>query len=98
MRPEPRDDKGGQEGGDLPSEEDDRRRITEDLTAATLGIDARQVPEALCRACVRLLPISGASVSISASQALHAVWCASDSTAAPAGRGTVHARRRAVPE
>ncbi|MEV2212056.1 GAF and ANTAR domain-containing protein [Streptomyces sp. NPDC050997] len=60
----------------------DRRRVTDDLSAVTAGVDARKVPDALCLACVRLLPVGGASITIAASQDLRATWCASDSTAA----------------
>jgi len=82
MRPEPEGQAGRQEGSESPSAEDDRLRIVEDLSAVAAEVDVQQVPEALCRACVRLLPVSGASVSISASQMLRAMWCASDGTAA----------------
>jgi hypothetical protein len=83
MRPEHRDD------GDCPAEddvrpfgEDDRRRVRDALSEAAAGVSARRVPEELCRACMRLLPVSGASVSLAAGPAVHATWCASDGTAA----------------
>ncbi|MGV4984365.1 GAF and ANTAR domain-containing protein [Streptomyces sp. NRAIS4] len=37
---------------------------------------------ALCQACVRLLPVSGSSVSISGGKGIRVTWCASDPLAA----------------
>lgn len=65
-----------------PSEPDDRRRVSQALAGAANGLDPGDVPEALCRACVALLPVSGASVSISGGATVQATWCASDPTAA----------------
>ncbi|MDG4865951.1 GAF and ANTAR domain-containing protein, partial [Streptomyces sp. T-3] len=48
------------------------------LTAATNGAARRDVPLALCRACLDLLPLTGASVSLTAPGAVQALWCASD--------------------
>ncbi|MFE3181402.1 GAF and ANTAR domain-containing protein [Streptomyces violascens] len=60
----------------------DRRRITDALAAAAAGLDVEQVPEALCRACVQLVPVTGASVSIAAASGVQVTWCASDPVAA----------------
>ncbi|MFF4803156.1 GAF and ANTAR domain-containing protein [Streptomyces sp. NPDC001351] len=70
-------------GGDRePSEAEERARFTERLTAAARGLSPDDVPQALCRACVALLPVTGASVSIASGPTVRATWCASDSTAA----------------
>ncbi|OIJ96240.1 hypothetical protein BIV25_19650 [Streptomyces sp. MUSC 14] len=52
------------------------------LASASEGVDTQQVPEALCRACVRLLPVTGASVSISGGPIARAIWCATGRVAA----------------
>ncbi|MGW1752302.1 GAF and ANTAR domain-containing protein [Streptomyces sp. NPDC002092] len=70
-------------GGDSePSETEERARVTELLAAAAKGLRPDDVPQALCRACVELLPVTGASVSIASGPTVRAMWCASDSTAA----------------
>jgi hypothetical protein len=69
-------------GGGEPSQPEDRLRVSQALAAAAKGLDPGDVPEALCRACVALLPVSGASVSISGGATVQATWCASDPTAA----------------
>lgn len=65
--------------GDDPA---DRRHITDALTRAAQGLDAKEVPAALCRASLRLLPVTGISVSLGAGNSVRALWCASDETAA----------------
>jgi hypothetical protein len=70
------------EGGAEPSEARDRRRIAEALSAAAVGVDRRHVPGALCRACLDLLPVTGASVSIATGKTLPMTWYSSDDTAA----------------
>ncbi|MFB8182276.1 GAF and ANTAR domain-containing protein [Streptomyces sp. NPDC055966] len=60
----------------------ERLRVIEALAAAARGGDTQQVPEALCRACVGLLAVTGASVSISGGPTVRATWCASDRVAA----------------
>ncbi|MFF4540008.1 GAF and ANTAR domain-containing protein [Streptomyces aureus] len=82
MGGEPGGEAGRRDGGESRSAEDDRRRVVKDLSDVAAGVDAGRVPEALCLACARLLPISGASVSISASRMLRTTLCASDTTAA----------------
>ncbi|MFD8912211.1 GAF and ANTAR domain-containing protein [Streptomyces sp. NPDC059575] len=52
------------------------------MTADLARIDPGQMPESLCRACVGLLPVDGASVSIAGGPSVRATWCASDRTAA----------------
>ncbi|MFF4362023.1 GAF and ANTAR domain-containing protein [Streptomyces sp. NPDC001604] len=70
-------------GGDRePSETEERARVTETLTAAAKGLSPDEIPQALCRVCVELLPVTGASVSIASGRTVRATWCASDSTAA----------------
>ncbi|MFE0101296.1 GAF and ANTAR domain-containing protein [Streptomyces sp. NPDC059009] len=59
-----------------------QRNITDALAAAARRVAPRQVPAALCRLCVELLPVTGASVSLTAGGSVHTLWCASDSTAA----------------
>ncbi|MEW2131478.1 GAF and ANTAR domain-containing protein [Streptomyces sp. NPDC005435] len=46
------------------------------------GVEPGRMPEALCRACVELLPVDGASVCIAGGPSVRATWCASDRTAA----------------
>jgi hypothetical protein len=77
-----RSDHPEQPGDGRPSGADERLRISEILGTAARGVDVRRVPAALCHACLGLLPISGASVSISGGPGVRATWCASDSTAA----------------
>ncbi|WP_301651678.1 GAF and ANTAR domain-containing protein [Streptomyces arenae] len=60
----------------------ERLRVVEALSAAARGVEPLGVPEALCRACVGLLAVSGASVSISGGATVRATWCASDEVAA----------------
>ncbi|MGQ4384002.1 GAF and ANTAR domain-containing protein [Streptomyces sp. SAS_270] len=80
MRPEHSDHRDDQIDGGEPTEEQDHRRITGALSAASADVDARLVPEALCRACVGLVPVTGASVSLSGGGVMRATWCASDDT------------------
>lgn len=68
--------------GGRPSAADERLRVREKLAAVAKDIHPDQVPEELCRACVGLLPVTGASVSISGGPTVRATWCASDRTAA----------------
>ncbi|MEU9190893.1 GAF and ANTAR domain-containing protein [Streptomyces sp. NPDC048484] len=65
-----------------PSDSEDHRRVAEAFTSLTASSEVRRAPELLCRACVDLLPVSGASISISGSSTVRALWCASDDTAA----------------
>ncbi|MGW2226747.1 GAF and ANTAR domain-containing protein [Streptomyces formicae] len=76
------DDRGAEPEPESLSDSAEWRRITDVLTAAAVDVDVRQVPAALCRACVELLPISGVSVSITAGSSVRTLWCASDDTAA----------------
>lgn len=79
MRPDvPRQPSGG---GD-PSRPEERLRVSRALADAAKGLHPDDVPTALCRACVSLLPVTGASVSISGGRTVRAIWCASDATAA----------------
>ncbi|MEU2712453.1 GAF and ANTAR domain-containing protein [Streptomyces sp. NPDC007205] len=70
-------------GGGGPPDGRSRLWASETLAAAARRADApQQVPGALCEACVRLLPISGSSVSISGGKGVRITWCASDRVAA----------------
>ncbi|WP_235882324.1 GAF and ANTAR domain-containing protein [Streptomyces apricus] len=82
MRPENRDGENGMPGRAHPFEAEDRRRVTEAFSLLTASARVRRAPDLLCRACVDLLPVSGASISISGSSTVQALWCASDDTAA----------------
>ncbi|MFR0354892.1 GAF and ANTAR domain-containing protein [Streptomyces sediminimaris] len=79
MRPEV---PGQPSGGGDPSGPEERLRVSRALADAAKGLDPGDVPTALCRACVSLLPVTGASVSISGGATVRATWCASDATAA----------------
>ncbi|MEU3510746.1 GAF domain-containing protein [Streptomyces longwoodensis] len=71
------------QGGGAPTEAEERRRVAAVLEAAAEGPETHDaVPEALCRACVRLLPGSGASVTLSGGPDVRSTWCASGPTAA----------------
>jgi hypothetical protein len=60
-----------------------RLRVSETMAAAVRDAgEPRAVPGALCAACVRLLPVTGASVSISGGKGVRVTWCASDRVAA----------------
>lgn len=78
MRPEHHRDNQGDGGGG--NDERDYRRVSDALSAASADVDVRLVPEALCRACVGLVPVTGASVSLSGGGVMRATWCASDDT------------------
>ncbi|MFG2120951.1 GAF and ANTAR domain-containing protein [Streptomyces sp. NPDC048710] len=70
-------------GGGVPPEAEGRSRVGAALAAAARGAgDPRRVPVALCTACVRLLPVTGASVSLSGGRGIRVTWCASDRVAA----------------
>lgn len=70
-------------GGGKSADSRGRLRVSEALAAAAREVtDPRRVPDALCTACVRLLPVSGASVSISGGRGIQMTWCASDRVAA----------------
>ncbi|MFF8930993.1 hypothetical protein ACF1AO_27370 [Streptomyces longwoodensis] len=78
----PADGEPPQDGGGAPTGAEERRRIAAALAAAAEGLADDAVPEALCRACVRLLPVSGASVTLSGGPDVQSTWCASGPTAA----------------
>ncbi|MCX4994896.1 GAF and ANTAR domain-containing protein [Streptomyces longwoodensis] len=79
----PADGEPPEDGGGAPAEAEERRRIAAELAAAAEGLETDDdIPEALCRACVRLLPVSGASVTLSGGPGVQSTWCASDPTAA----------------
>jgi len=82
MRPENRGGENDMPDRIEPSEMEDRRRVTEAFTPLTVSDQAREVPELLCQVCVDLLPVTGASISITGSRTARALWCASDRTAA----------------
>ncbi|MFF8867952.1 hypothetical protein ACF08B_38600 [Streptomyces sp. NPDC015139] len=59
-----------------------RLRVIEVLARGAKEAEPQAAPKELCRACIRLLPVSGSSVSISGGPGVRPVWCASDKTAA----------------
>lgn len=72
-------------GGDAEQETDvQRARIARELIAVVRGLPPAEVPDALCRACMRLLPvISGLSMSMTGDGTeTGVVLCASDTVAA----------------
>jgi hypothetical protein len=58
-----------------------RARLIHALAAAVRGRDAREIPGQLCRACVDVLDITGASVSLSGGPGLRTLWWSSDPVA-----------------
>ncbi|MGW2726187.1 GAF and ANTAR domain-containing protein [Streptomyces sp. NPDC001494] len=72
------------DGGGVPPDVRSRIRVSDALAAAARAVrdDPQRMPEALCKACVRLLPVTGASVSISGGRGVQVTWCASDRVAA----------------
>ncbi|MET8766635.1 GAF and ANTAR domain-containing protein [Streptomyces sp. NPDC004658] len=79
----PPENSGSCAGGGGPPDAEVRRRVGETLAAAARSADEpRAVPGALCAACVRLLPVTGSSVSISGGRGVRMTWCASDRVAA----------------
>lgn len=84
MRPENR----GEDEELVRPEQGERQRITDVLSVAAAAVEVDQVPEALCRACVELLPVTGASVSLghlsslSGDCGVSVTLCASDAVAA----------------
>ncbi|MEU2226088.1 GAF and ANTAR domain-containing protein [Streptomyces sp. NPDC018347] len=79
----PPEESGSWTGGGVPPDAEVRSRVGETLAAAAHGADdPHAVPRALCAACVRLLPVTGASVSISGGKGVRVTWCASDRVAA----------------
>ncbi|MFE7174134.1 GAF and ANTAR domain-containing protein [Streptomyces sp. NPDC057616] len=77
-----RSDVPGRPHGREPFEPEDRLRVSQALATVARGLAPDRIPAALCRACVALLPVTGASVSISGGATVRATWCASDTTAA----------------
>ncbi|MFJ9816855.1 GAF and ANTAR domain-containing protein [Streptomyces sp. NPDC101151] len=70
-------------GGGGPPEAEGRLRVGEVLVAAARAAgDPRRIPDALCEEGVRLLPVTGASVSISGGRGVQMTWCATDRVAA----------------
>ncbi|WP_460107570.1 GAF and ANTAR domain-containing protein [Streptomyces sp. YKOK-J1] len=72
------------DGGGTPPEARGRPHVDEAPAAAAREVrnDPQRTPEALCAACVRLLPVTGASVSISGGRGVQVTWCASDRVSA----------------
>jgi hypothetical protein len=67
----------GTRSPDAPTAED-RKRFTRVLTDALTSPDIQAVPAHLSRACVDLLDVSGASVSLSGGPGLRTLWWSSD--------------------
>ncbi|MGQ4414286.1 GAF and ANTAR domain-containing protein [Streptomyces sp. SAS_269] len=72
------------DGGGTPPDVRGRLHVSDALAAAAREVrnDPQRMPEALCAACARLLPVTGASVSISGGRGIQMTWCASDRVAA----------------
>ncbi|MFC4033967.1 GAF and ANTAR domain-containing protein [Streptomyces polygonati] len=79
-RPEGEGERGA--GSTRGPGDDDRRLFTRALADAIAGQDPEAVPSRLCQACVDLLDISGASVSLSGGLGTGALWWSSDPVAA----------------
>lgn len=60
---------------------EDLKRLSHALADSTRGSSAVDAPAALCRACVDLLDVTGASVSLGADNDAQALWWSSDGVA-----------------
>lgn len=60
----------------------DRQWVADQMTDALRDVPADQVPARLCDACLRVLPVSGASISIADGADVRATLCATDRVAA----------------
>jgi hypothetical protein len=87
---EPGDPGGDEESGtrqsDTPQAPDEtgtrsRAQLIHALAAVVSGRDAREVPAELCRACVSLLDITGASVTLAGGPGVRTLWWSSDPVA-----------------
>lgn len=56
--------------------------VAEQFAASVQGLPPDAVPARLCEACVRILPISGVSISLTGETGMRATLCATDSVAA----------------
>ncbi|WP_314174686.1 GAF and ANTAR domain-containing protein [Streptomyces winkii] len=69
-------------GEPAPGDDADWERIPEELALAARGVAPDSVPERLCEACVRLLPATGASISMKSQKGIRVTLCASDRVSA----------------
>ncbi|MEW2586955.1 GAF and ANTAR domain-containing protein [Streptomyces virginiae] len=60
---------------------EDLKRLSQALTNSMTGVSGIDAPAALCRACVDLLDITGASVSLGGDNDAQALWWSSDAVA-----------------
>ncbi|GAA1109523.1 GAF and ANTAR domain-containing protein [Streptomyces javensis] len=75
------DDGPSDSGRDGAAEE--QRRIADELTGAIRGVPLEELPSRLCEVCLRLLPVTGMSLSVQAAgPGMEALLCASDKVAA----------------
>ncbi|MET9291108.1 GAF and ANTAR domain-containing protein [Streptomyces sp. NPDC003077] len=60
----------------------EQAEVARELTATMRGVPPEQVPARLCAACPRLLPVSGASISVVSGGDVRITLCATDNVAA----------------
>ncbi|MFF0549699.1 ANTAR domain-containing protein [Streptomyces sp. NPDC004311] len=60
---------------------EDLKRLSQALTGSMTGVPNVDAPAALCRACVDLLDVTGASVSLGGGNDAQALWWSSDAVA-----------------
>ncbi|MFR9676525.1 GAF and ANTAR domain-containing protein [Streptomyces sp. TR06-5] len=76
-------DGGGHGRGSAPGDPPDARRLAETLAETLRAPSPRESLRRLCESCLRILPVSGISLSVSGSGAdTHTTLCATDSVAA----------------
>lgn len=68
--------------GRHPPEARERTWVAEQLAASVRGVAHAQRAERLCETCVRILPVSGASISLVSTDGMRVTLCASDEVAA----------------
>ncbi|MFJ9598035.1 GAF domain-containing protein [Streptomyces virginiae] len=66
---------------DPPFGAEDLKRLSQALTGSLTGVSGIDAPAALCRACVDLLDVTGASVSLGGDNDAQALWWSSDPVA-----------------
>ncbi|MER5730776.1 GAF and ANTAR domain-containing protein [Streptomyces sp. NPDC002138] len=75
------DDSAFWQGEGPPFGAEDLERLSQVLAGSIVGASGVDTPAALCRACVDLLDITGASVSLSGDNDAQALWWSSDTVA-----------------
>ncbi|MCB8907685.1 MULTISPECIES: hypothetical protein [unclassified Streptomyces] len=69
------------EGSSPPFGEADLKRLSQGLAESMTGATGLDTPAALCRACVDLLDVTGASVSLGGGNDAQALWWSNDPVA-----------------